>query len=205
MESLVAELQSHPSACVLTELRMPSSSVFDLMDLLAERDGCFEVIVATAFASVSTTTQAMRRGVFGVLEKTSDMASLQSEIRAALRSSSERRVRLDRLREAERIFESLSEEEHSVLRLATDGRPNREISGRLSISPRTVDRRRQSALRKMNAESVARYSELRARIEELAFSFSSKYVFPDSSSDVDISGDDLRRGVTPMSGSSESR
>ncbi|MEM0927364.1 MAG: LuxR C-terminal-related transcriptional regulator, partial [Planctomycetota bacterium] len=174
LNDLSHEIELHSAGCVVTELRMPSSSVFDLLDLLKERDSCLEVMVVTSFASVSTTTQAMRRGVFGVFEKSAELTMMGFEIQAAVRSSQEKRARLDRMRQAERIFEALSDEEHAVMRLAIEGCPNREISNELAISPRTVDRRRQSALRKMNAESVARYATLKTRIEEMSLLFPSR-------------------------------
>ncbi|MEO1618852.1 MAG: response regulator [Planctomycetota bacterium] len=167
LSRLADQLEDHAPGCIVTELRMPSGSVFDVLKMLRERGSELEILVATSFASVTTTVQAMKRGVFSVVEKTHELGSLIAEIREATEKSHQKLAARKRFDDGKRIFEALSAEEHLVMELAIEGHPNRQISESLSISPRTVDRRRHSALRKMSAESVAQYAVLRTRLEEL--------------------------------------
>ncbi len=67
-------------------------------------------------------------------------------------------------REALARFTALSDEERQVLRKIIDGAPNKAIASQLSMSSRTVDRRRQAVLQKMQADSPAQLARLVASL-----------------------------------------
>ncbi|MEM8734060.1 MAG: LuxR C-terminal-related transcriptional regulator [Planctomycetota bacterium] len=56
----------------------------------------------------------------------------------------------------------MNDEELEIMKLAAAGFPNKAISQKLDLSPRTSDRRRQSALLKLNVASVADFAVLYA-------------------------------------------
>lgn len=150
--------------CVITDLRMPGMGGVELLKRLKQQESCLSLILLTAFADVPTTVDVMKLGAATVVEKPFDPVALAQEIRLAMQVSGEMYLKREKYREAKKQLDHLSCEEIAVLDLAIEGKPNREIAEQLSISPRTVDRRRQSALRKMNAESVAEYAVLKTRV-----------------------------------------
>ncbi|PAY18262.1 DNA-binding response regulator [Rhodopirellula sp. SM50] len=162
-EDLLLATSEHETGCVITDLRMPGIGGVELLRRLIQRDSCLSVILLTAFADVPTAVDAMKLGAVSVVEKPFELHALADEINAAMRSSVEAYARRQDLRSARERLDQLTNEEKAVLDLAIEGRPNREIAEQLEISPRTVDRRRQSALRKLVAESVAEYAVLKTR------------------------------------------
>lgn len=147
--------------CVITDLKMPGMGGVELQHQLLQRGSCLSLILLTGFADVPTTVTAMKRGALSVIEKPFDLQALAREIRAAMQYSESEFKKRQRLRSAAERLAMLSVEEKAVLELAIEGVPNRQIARELSISPRTVDRRRQSALAKLQAESVAEYAILK--------------------------------------------
>jgi len=162
--ALLAATHDDDIGCVITDLRMPEMGGVELIKSLKERESCLSVILLTAFADVSTAVDVMKLGATSVIEKPFQLQTLQTEIHIAMDSSEQAFQRREKFRDAKRRLEALTEEEQAVLELAVAGCPNREISVRLSISPRTVDRRRQSALRKLQADSIAEYAVLKTRV-----------------------------------------
>jgi len=161
---LLAVTHDGDIGCVITDLRMPEMSGVELIKSLNERESCLSVILLTAFADVSTAVDVMKLGATSVIEKPFQLQRLQREIESAIQNSEQTFERREKLRDATRRLEELTEEECAVLDLAVAGCPNREIAQRLSISPRTVDRRRQSALQKLHTESVAGYAVLKTLV-----------------------------------------
>lgn len=150
--------------CVITDLRMPGIGGVELLRRLNERDSCLSVILLTAFADVPTAVDVMKLGALSVIEKPFELRALTEEINEATLVSEQNFAKREKIREAKSRLDDLSGEEKAVLDLAIEGRPNRAIATELGISPRTVDRRRQSALRKLDADSVAEYAVLKTRL-----------------------------------------
>ncbi|WP_158222737.1 response regulator transcription factor [Rhodopirellula sp. MGV] len=151
--------------CVISDLRMPELGGVELIRRLSSRGSMLSVILLTAFADVETAVSAMKLGAVSVVEKPFHLQRLANEIEVAMQRSEDDQHRASKIAEAEYLLSQLSNEEAAVLDLATKGYPNREISRQLTISPRTVDRRRQSALRKLKADSVADFAVLRTRLD----------------------------------------
>ena len=150
--------------CVISDLRMPGMGGIELIKQLKQRQSCLSVILLTAFADVPTAVDVMKLGATSVIEKPFELNVLVSEINAAMHVSERTFARRKELLNAKSRLDDLSDEEKAVLDLAIEGCPNREIADRLEISPRTVDRRRQSALRKLDADTVAEYAVLKTRV-----------------------------------------
>lgn len=161
---LLAATHDDDIGCVVTDLRMPEVGGLELIQSLKARESCLAVILLTAFADVPTAVDVMKLGATCVIEKPFELNKLQAEINAAMQSSEQAYQRREALRDARKRLGDLSDEEKAVLELAVSGCPNREIAQRLEISPRTVDRRRQSALQKLQADSIAEYAILKTRM-----------------------------------------
>ncbi len=99
----------------------------------------------------------MSRGAVTLLEKPFRAAELATEVEHACRLSEKRYERREKIRHARRAISSLNEEELEIMKMGARGLPNKAVSHELALSPRTVDRRRQSAFAKLDVNSEAEF------------------------------------------------
>ena len=92
LESLAAEsaeealerIEREQVALVLTDLRMPGASGIDLLARVRELDPEVPVVVMTAYGTVETAVDAMKRGAFDYVLKPFDLDAIELVIRKAL-------------------------------------------------------------------------------------------------------------------------
>ncbi len=140
--------------CVLTELKLGSSTAFQLVKRLRQRLASLPVVLLTAHATVPLTVQAFKSGVFEVLEKPSEAFQLWE---CATRAFESHGQEMDRARYRNGIrqrISQLSQQELQVMQMLLEGAPNKYIAAHLELSPRTIVFRRKSLMQKMNAKSV---------------------------------------------------
>jgi len=109
---------------------------------------------------VPTAVAAVKRGAFDFVEKPFSDNALVDRIEQALAAS---RVVLEARRardSVERALAELTEREREVMRLVIEGRPNKLIAERLSISVRTVEVHRARVFDKMNVGSAVELANL---------------------------------------------
>ena len=141
--------------CVLTDLQMPEMSGLDLQQALHHRGIVLPVVVLTAHGDVRTTRLAMKNGAFDFLEKPVNDEILLDILTNAIREDS---LRYDANRSedgARSRFERLTPREREVLDLLVEGLSQREIAGRLEISPRTVEVYKARMMEKLQCRSFA--------------------------------------------------
>ena len=71
---------------VLTDLRMPDMDGLELLDHIKRRDPTIFVILVTAYATVNTAVEAMRKGAFNYIMKPIDLDQVKAQLDAALRA-----------------------------------------------------------------------------------------------------------------------
>jgi len=141
--------------CVLTDLRMPAMSGLDLQQAMRDRGILLPVVVLTAHGDVATARLALKSGAFDFLEKPIDDEILIDVLRNAIREDSLRHD-TQRAEDAARSFlERLTPRERDVLNLLVEGLSQREIAGRLEISPRTVEVYKARMMEKLRCRSLA--------------------------------------------------
>ncbi|MEO1525564.1 MAG: response regulator [Planctomycetota bacterium] len=160
-EKMLGACQRDEVGCVISHLQLQSMDGLELQLRMNEADLCLSLILTTTVADVSLVVRAMRRGVKSVLMEPLEMNALVAEVRQGIHLSERASQRQNETRNAKRRLSKLNSEELAVLNLAMEGVPNREIAIRLAVSPRTVDRRRQSALQKLGAESITEFAILK--------------------------------------------
>jgi RNA polymerase sigma factor (sigma-70 family) len=151
--------------CVVTDWRMPEMTGLELLQQLRVAGVETPVIVVTAFADIRMVVAAMRAGALTVLEKPCSDDELLAAVEQALAVERIRRQRGRLKQEIRQRFERLSPGERDVIRLALEGKMNREIAAELKIGLRTVEKRRHNAMKKMQAESLAELMRLMMLIE----------------------------------------
>jgi two-component system, LuxR family, response regulator FixJ len=148
--------------CVITDLQMPGIQGTEVQEQLRTKESDLSVIVVSGVADVSTAVRIMEHGAVTLLEKPYQPAALLAAVERGITRSRESRSRRLQVRAVQERLSRLSDEERDVMEAMLAGKPNKAISAALTISLRTVDRRRQSVLEKMQAGSVAELASMMA-------------------------------------------
>ncbi|MHB8893567.1 MAG: sigma-54-dependent transcriptional regulator [Candidatus Geothermincolia bacterium] len=69
---------------VITDLKLPGKSGIDLLEYIRSNDSCIPVIMITAFGTIETAIQAMKKGAFNYLTKPVNPDELLTVIREAI-------------------------------------------------------------------------------------------------------------------------
>jgi FixJ family two-component response regulator len=141
--------------CLVTDWKMPEIDGLMLQEKLKARGCNVPVIVITAHACTPTVVQAMKLGAVTMLDKPYDDDKLWQAIQEALDNDLRSRTSDIEQRELQARLATLTPAEMDVLKLMLVGTLNKTTAKRLEVSLRTVEKRRQSILEKMQAESTA--------------------------------------------------
>jgi FixJ family two-component response regulator len=140
--------------CVILDVRMPDTSGLDLFEELVARGEGMPVIFITAYADVPMAVRAMKSGAVEFVEKPFNRQTLLDRVQRAIKDDVERRGRTAARDRLARRFRRLTDKEREVLELIKEGRPNKEIASRLGITPRAIELRRSSLMRKLGVGSL---------------------------------------------------
>lgn len=141
--------------CVVTDVRMPGMDGLALHQALAEHDPRLPVIIITGHGDIDMAVTTVRAGAFDFIEKPIDDKRLASRLLEAVEQRHEK-LGLERERaDLKRRYAGLSNRQKQVMDFAIEGLSNKEIASRLSISPRTVEHYRESAMERMHASNFA--------------------------------------------------
>jgi FixJ family two-component response regulator len=153
-DEFLAEAPSDFPGCVITDLQMPVVSGVELQQRLLAAKSFLAVVVVTGVADVPTTVTLMEKGAITLLEKPYDHNKLVLAVERGLTLSREQWLQARSEQLTRQRLESLTEDEHRVMQCMLTGQPNKAIAHRLGLSMRTVDRRRQAALEKMDVRTA---------------------------------------------------
>jgi two-component system response regulator FixJ len=164
-------LESYTAArpgCVVLDLRMPQLSGLEVIEALSARDIKVPIIMISGHGDIPAAVSAMKAGAVDFLEKPYRAAVLMESVRRAIelddrtrRAAAERNKLIDR-------FQSLTAEEKEVLELTAAGKPDKAIAQKLDLSLRTIQLRRASVMRKMDAHSRAELIRLAEGLKQPA-------------------------------------
>ena len=163
--SLLADFAPGRVDCVVADLKMPDIDGGQLLDTLNKHDPFLQFVIVTGHADVPTTVRLMQQGASTLLQKPFTSESIVGAVQRAAQTTRESRDRCASLVEASKRLESLSDDERDVLDCVMEGTPNKAIARQLTLSSRTLDRRRASLLAKMKVETVIELVALVTRIE----------------------------------------
>jgi len=141
--------------CVVSDVRMPGMSGFDLMTQLNERGYAGPVILITGHGDVEMAVGAIKNGAFDFIEKPFDEARLLASIRQGAERTRQTKSEAAEIDELQARFDSLSARQREVMELAVAGLSSKEIGIRLSISPKTVENHRAWVMERIGARNVA--------------------------------------------------
>jgi two-component system, LuxR family, response regulator FixJ len=131
-----------------------------LQEALARTSNALPVIFLTGDGDIPSTVRAMRSGAEDFLEKGAPKQRLLEAVgRAIVRDEAQRAAR-ERKREAQTLFDQLTEREREVLAPMLRGALNKQIADELGICERTVKLHRTNIKAKLRVQSVAEMVQL---------------------------------------------
>ena len=151
--------------CVISDLQMPEMNGAELQKRLCKYDSSLALIIISGHADVSSTVQLMEKGAVTLIQKPLETNRLLAAIEKALLQSQEQHETLALYRDAVERLAHVDEEEMQVMQCVIKGMPVKAISDALTMSNRTVDRRRLSALTKARTTSITEFAMLLARLQ----------------------------------------
>lgn len=160
------QLEPAQTGCLITDLSMPEIDGFQLQQRLRDMNSMLSVIIVTGRADVGAAVRLMRNGAVALLEKPYPSEQLLEAVNDCLQLSLKRAERHRQRSIARRLLALLDDDEREVINLVAEGMPNKMIAQRLTLSPRTVDRRRKSAFSKLQIVSPAGYARLLSQAED---------------------------------------
>lgn len=137
---------------LLSDIEMPQMTGLDVAEAIAREGLCTRVLIVTTFGRAGYLRRAMDAGVRGYLLKDAPAESLSAAIRKVAAGGRAIAPEL-----AELAWDApanpLTDRERDVLRLADEGRSNKEIARLLDLSPGTVRNYLSEASAKLSASS----------------------------------------------------
>ncbi len=151
--------------CLVVDVRMTGMNGLELQQELGTRGYTIPVIVITGFADVPTAVRAMRAGAVTFLEKPCADNELWASIQTALQWEARSRQQRSQREEILARRATLTPAEVLVLDRLLAGKANKAIAAELDLGLRTVELRRATIMKKMEANSLAELVRLILSIE----------------------------------------
>lgn len=153
-ESFLATNQTQRLGCAIIDIRMPGMDGLQLQEVMVNTNILLPVIFLTGHGDIPMSVRAIKAGAMDFLTKPVTREKLLSSVRSAILESE--RILSERAshQDATSRLATLTEREHDVLKLATQGHPNKEIARRLEISHRTVEIHKSKIMHKTGATNL---------------------------------------------------
>ena len=164
--ALISKAAPRQACCVLLDVRMPGMSGLALFEqmLALPWAAAVPVIFLTGHADVPTAVDAVKRGAFDFCEKPFSDNALVDRIEQALQLSTQALTQLQGDSSMRQRMAELTDRERDVMRLVTQGLPNKLIADQLDISVRTVEVHRARVFDKMGVKSAVELANLLQQI-----------------------------------------
>jgi len=161
----IDELSHLAPGPILLDIRMAELDGLQVLQILAQREIHWPVIILTAHGDVSTAVQAIKLGAIEFIEKPFAPEALNKALEQAFTTIEQEAQRWSQRDDARKLFGQLSTRECEVVVLLMEGAGNKQMGERLGISVRTVEVHRSHAMAKIGVKSVAEVMALAAAAE----------------------------------------
>jgi two-component system response regulator DctR len=159
-EDFLAEWRPDWRGCIVLDIRMAGMSGLECFDALNARGCELPVIFITGHGDVPMAVSALKKGAFDFIEKPFNDLDLVDRVEKALAHDATRhRAAADRDTVEARLA-TLTTREREVMELILEGRYNKVIADKLSISMRTVEAHRSRVFEKMQVRSAVELAQL---------------------------------------------
>ncbi len=152
-------VKEHRPDVLITDLRMPGLDGLEVVRRVHQGFPNTAVVVLSMYSSDSYVSLAIRNGALGYVLKNTYIKDLNDAIVSALNGARFVSKGLSGRTQRESIpvdrYELLTIREREILQLVGDGLTASEISEKLSISPRTVEKHRSNLMHKLEVKNYA--------------------------------------------------
>lgn len=145
--------RTHRPDVTLVDLRMPALDGIGVITEIRRMDATARIIVLTTYDTDEEIYQAIRAGARGYLLKDARRGEMLGAIRRVHAGETHLPPGLTAKLALRMADESLTEREHAVLVLLTDGKSNREIGSEIHIEESTVKSHLKSIFSKLHVVS----------------------------------------------------
>ncbi|MBN1908905.1 MAG: response regulator transcription factor [Pirellulales bacterium] len=154
-EEFLAAFDRDQLGCLVSDVRMEGLTGTQLQKRLLDEGVSLPVILISGYADVPTAVDAMKIGAISFLEKPCTRQELWATISKAIATHREQRKQDAAVAEIREWFTQLTQSEREVMARLVAGQANKVIAAELEMGLRTVELRRATILKKMNADSLA--------------------------------------------------
>lgn len=140
--------------CAVVDLMLPGLDGLELQKRLAANGCTLPIIFVSGVGTIPAAVEAVKRGAVDFLTKPVDEKLLLERVHKALASYESQHSDRQQRRELEARFRQLTARERELLDLVVSGHTNKEIAGKLGISPKTVEAHRAKVMLKTGAENI---------------------------------------------------
>ncbi len=154
-EDFLAAYRPQRRGCLVADVRMAGMSGLCLLERMNAEGWRLPVILITGFADVPMAVRAMHSGAFTFLEKPCGDKELLDTIGSALSTDQQREQQRAEQSAIQARRAALTPAEQEVLDRLLAGKPNKSIASELGLGLRTVELRRATIMKKMEAGSLA--------------------------------------------------
>ncbi len=162
--------EQHKPDLVVLDLSMPNLGGVETIKRLKREGGETIILVLSAKDDDRSVREAMRAGANGFVPKSSQSNELEFAIRSVLKGQTylspsvcNAMLGADGSDDESSPLASLTDREREVMKLLSEGMPNRDVAKTLHISPRTVDSHRANIMKKLGVSSNAELVQLAIR------------------------------------------
>lgn len=153
--------------CILMDIRMPVMSGIECQHRLKETGCELPIIFVTGHGDVPTAVETMKIGAFDFIQKPYREQVLIDAIQKALFQNANEQSRMKKVAQTKAKLATLSARETQVLNEILDGKANKVIAHKLSLSQRTVEIHRAHVMEKMEVKSLAELVKITLDASEL--------------------------------------
>jgi FixJ family two-component response regulator len=154
-EAFLGQCSIDRPGCLLLDLKMPSVSGLDLVEVLEQGDSSFTAVLMTGVGDIQDSVKAMKLGAVDFLTKPLEESQILASIKSAMRLSWQRYWQRNERTRLQQLFDKLTPRERQVCELVSLGLPNKQTALRLGASEKTVKIHRGRVMSKLAVNSVA--------------------------------------------------
>ena len=152
--------------CLVVDVRLTGMSGIELQEHLKQAGVELPVILISGYGDITTAVRAMRTGALTFLEKPCNEQQLLESISQAFQHKAALRAARVQRADIRRRLTLLTPDEQVVLEQLMDGKANKTIAKELDIGLRTVELRRATILKKMQATSLSGLVQMVVHVNE---------------------------------------
>lgn len=158
-------IREHKPDIALLDISLPGLNGLEVAARVAKEHPATRVIILSMHGDDESVRRALTAGAAGYLLKNSDRSELELALRTVARGNAWLSPAVTQKvvtafaegarSSAQGAFEVLTPRQREVLQLIAEGHSNKEIAGRLSLSPKTVETHRTELMERLGIHGVA--------------------------------------------------